>query len=177
LTPRGSIRALWLAFDSATSALPRDQDMSNTIYRSVAILLAAALAGCGGSNVKVYPVKGKVSFAGKPMVGGGSISFVPTTDQKGKTAAGRIESDGTYVLGTYTATDGSMPGEFKVVINQETVKELPPTPDGTPPSAVSEASVPVKDQIPTTYGSDQTTTLTATVEPKPNEINFDLKRE
>src|SRR5688500_4769571 len=64
--------------------------------------IAVAIVGCGpNGRVKVYPVKGRVTFEGKPMGGGGSISFVPLAEQVGKTAAGFIKPDGTYVVGTY----------------------------------------------------------------------------
>ena len=135
-------------------------------------------AGCGPSGqVKVYPVKGRVTFEGKPMVGGGGISFVPKTEQAGKSPGGIINPDGTYVLGTYTQADGSMAGDFRVVIFQETVQEPKPTPDGAPPAAAAPATVAAADRIPHLYSSDRDSPLTAKVEPKPNEINFDLKRK
>jgi hypothetical protein len=128
--------------------------------------------------VKVYPVKGKVNFEGKPMVGGGAISFVPINDQKGKTAGGVIKPDGTYELGTYREADGSMAGEFRVTIFQETAQEQVATPDGTAPAAASKPDVPQVDRIPLVYMNDRETPLKATVEAKPdNEISFDLKRQ
>jgi hypothetical protein len=141
-------------------------------------LLAAVLAsGCSSSgNIKVYPVKGRVMFAGKPMVGGGSISFVPKNEQAGKTAGGIIQPDGTYVLGTYSEADGSMAGDFRVIITQQTVKEPEATPDGAPPTAAATTTVAPADRIPIVYANDRESPLTAKVEPKPNEINFDLPR-
>jgi hypothetical protein len=136
------------------------------------------LLGCGPSGqVKVYPVKGRVMFEGKPMVGGGGISFVPKTEQAGKTPGGIINPDGTYTLGTYAQDDGSMAGDFRVVIFQETVQESTPTPDGARPTAASTATVGPADKIPAIYSSDRDSPLTAKVEPKPQEINFDLKRQ
>src|SRR5581483_3257851 len=150
-------------------------------FRSAPLCLCVSflcVAGCSQSgNVKTYPVKGLVTFEGKPMVGGGAISLIPTTEQPGKTAAGVIKPDGTYVLGTYTETDGSMTGDFKVVIFQETAKEGQAAPDGAAPAATAASSVPPADRIPLLYANDQKTPLTAKIEPKPNEINFDLKRQ
>jgi hypothetical protein len=141
-------------------------------------LIFSFACSCSQSgNVKTYPVKGLITFEGKPMVGGGAISLIPTSNQPGKTAAGIIKPDGTYVLGTYTETDGSMAGDFKVIINQETVKEEQAAPDGSRPSAAAAATVPPADRIPLTYANDRQTPLTAKIEPKPNEINFDLKRQ
>src|SRR5215207_1436287 len=104
--------------------------------------LALFVCGCGPSGqVKTYPVKGVVKFEGKPMVGGGSISLVPLADQPGKTAAGIIQPDGTFVLETYKAGDGSMAGDFRVAIFQETVKEGKAAPDGSAPAATAAISV------------------------------------
>ena len=60
------------------------------------------------------------------MKGGGSISFVPLGDQAGKTAGGEIKEDGTYELMTNKPGDGSMTGEFRVVIIQVTEREPEP---------------------------------------------------
>jgi hypothetical protein len=142
------------------------------------VALIVAASGCSPSGqVKVYPVKGRVTFEGKPMVGGGGITFVPKTNQAGKAAGGIIKPDGTYVLGTYGEADGSMAGEFRVVIYQETVKEGAAAPDGAAPTATASAAVAQADRIPLIYASDRDSPLTAKVEPKSNELNFDLKRQ
>lgn len=139
--------------------------------------LCLFLGGCGpAGQVKTYPVKGVVKFDGKPMVGGGAISLVPVTDQSGKTAGGTIQPGGTYVLGTYKENDGSMAGEFRVVIYQETVKEEKATPDGAAPTVRASADVPMADRIPMVYSSTETP-LTAKIETKANVIDFDLKRQ
>src|SRR4051794_25988137 len=143
--------------------------------------LATALflaAGCSPSGqVKVYPVKGRVMFEGKPMVGGGGISFVPKIDQAGKTAGGIIKPDGTFVLGTYAEADGSMAGDFRVLIFQETAKEPERTADGTAPAKAAAPEVAAADRIPLIYANDRESPLAAKVEPKPNDIDFDLKRQ
>jgi hypothetical protein len=139
------------------------------------IAVIAAASGCGGA-VRVYPVHGKVMFEGRPLKGGGSIAFVPLTNQPGKAAGGEIAEDGTYRLTTYTQGDGSMIGEFRVVIHQVVEREPERTPDGKrAPRNVP--AVPPADRIPAIYFDAQKSPLTAKVEPKdPNEINFDLKR-
>lgn len=142
-------------------------------------LFTILFAGCGSGSddVKVFPVKGVVKFAGKPMVGGGSIAFIPVAELKGKTAGGEIKPDGTYVLGTYTADDGSMPGEFRVVITQTVFQEPKPSADGAAPPPAAALAVPEADRIPAVYSNHQDSPLKAKVEAKPaNEINFDLPR-
>lgn len=138
------------------------------------LLAVPALIGCSGGDVKVYPVKGRVTYNGKPLVGGGAISLIPLTEQRGKTAAGLIKPDGTYVLGTYGEADGSMTGEFRVVIFQETAKEGTAAPDGSAPTATAATSVPPADRIPLVYADGQQSPLTAKVGPQANEINFEL---
>jgi hypothetical protein len=142
------------------------------------VLLTVAALGCGSSgNVKVYPVKGKVNFEGQPMKGGGSIAFVPTSGQVGAAAGGEIKEDGTYELMTYNPGDGSMPGDFRVVITQVTVKEPEESEDGSAPKSADGLTVPLEDQIPQVYGDNANSPLTAKVEERSNEINFDLKRQ
>src|SRR5262245_50583435 len=121
-----------------------------------------ALIGCGNSGV--YPVKGKVTFEGKPMAGGGSIMFLPLGKQAGKQAGGTIDPDGTYTLTTNSPGDGSLPGEFRVVVVQVTEKEAERTPDGKAPA--KGWSLPPADRIPTVYGDQDRSPLKATVEAK-----------
>lgn len=154
------------------------QSVSNMMRNALAIGFIAFLAGCSPSGqVKTYPVKGTVKFEGKPMVGGGSISLIPLTEQPGKTAAGIIQADGTYVLETYKPGDGSMAGEFRVAIFQETVKEGKAAPDGSAPSATAATTVPVADRIPPAYADFNNSPLKTTVKTEPNVIDFDLKRQ
>lgn len=139
-----------------------------------AVAAAAALAGgCGGA--KVYPVKGTVTFEGKPMKGGGSIAFMPTGNQPGRTGGGTIQEDGTYELTTDKPGDGSMTGEFRVVIHQSTDREPDATKDGERAgravSVVGEA-----ERIPPVYSDPAKSPLTVKVEAKDNVINLELKR-
>jgi hypothetical protein len=131
-------------------------------------------AGCGSQGV--YAVRGQVNFEGKPMVGGGSISLVPLNNQEGIAAGGEIGEDGKYSLTTHTPGDGSMPGEFRVLIYQVTENEPPMTQDGQKP-AKGTSSVPPQQRIPAVYATPDSP-LTMKVEAKSvNEINFDLKRQ
>jgi hypothetical protein len=143
-----------------------------------ATAVVVLLAGCSPSGqVKVYPVKGRVTYQGKPMVGGGAITFVPKSDQAGKAPGGTIKPDGTYELGTYTESDGAMAGEFRVIIFQQIAQEREAAPDGSAPTATASLSVAPADQIPKVYSSDRDSPLAAKVEPKSNEIDFELKRQ
>lgn len=142
---------------------------------SFGAVVLATLGGCG--QRPVYPVQGKVMFDGKPMIGGGSISFVPLGDDDTRTAGGEIAADGSYSVGTYKPGDGAMASAFRIVIHQVTEQEPQQTEDG---KAVARAgsSVPVEQRIPLLYGDNQKSPLKATVEARAmNELNFDLKRD
>jgi hypothetical protein len=140
-----------------------------------ALVVAAAAAGCGGNN-PVYPVQGKVMFEGKPMLGGGAISLIPLDKREGKAAGGEIAEDGTFKLTTYRPGDGSMVGEFRVVISQSVEKEPEATPDGQKAPKAA-ASVPMNARIPIVYADSANSPLKIKVEAKSmNEINLDLKR-
>ena len=89
--------------------------------RLVGVMLTAIclMVGCGGGDrVEVYPVRGLVTFEGKPMAGGGSIAFLPISYQKGKGAGATIDSNGRFVMSTYKDGDGSIAGRFRVLITQ-----------------------------------------------------------
>ncbi|OWK47096.1 hypothetical protein FRUB_00795 [Fimbriiglobus ruber] len=132
-------------------------------------------SGCGDS-IKVYPVRGKVTFEGKPLVGGGSIALVPIGTQRGKTAGGEIGPDGSFELMTHKPGDGSMTGEFRVVVIQQGDKEPSISQDGEKAKKVI-STVAKEDRIPAIYSDHYKTPLTATVEAKSvNELNIDLKR-
>jgi hypothetical protein len=139
----------------------------------VAVVLLTAV-GCGSN--KVYPVKGMVKFEGQPLKGGGSISFVPLGKKEGKTAGGEIAQDGTYTLMTHKTGDGSMTGEFRVVITQVTEREPENTGDGEKRVGKPIEVVAKADRIPDIYADHYNSPLRATVEAKENAIDFDLKR-
>ena len=153
--------------------------MSNVHFPYISATAALVFfAGCSPSGqVKVYPVKGRVTYQGKPMVGGGAITFVPKSDQAGKAPGGTIKPNGTYELGTYTETDGAMAGDFRVIIFQQIAQEREAAPDGSAPTATASLAVAPADHIPKIYSSDRDSPLSAKVEPKPNEIDFELKRQ
>jgi hypothetical protein len=133
------------------------------------------LSGVAGCGQPAYQVKGKVMFDGKPMVGGGSITFIPIGKQR--MAGGEIAPDGSYSLSSVKPGDGAMVGDYKVAITQVTNKEPEPTPDGQKPKAAS-PGLPPADRIPSIYADHVQTPLTAKVEAKSShEINFDLKRQ
>jgi hypothetical protein len=84
------------------------------ISRCVALAILTAMlatAGCGKARGTVA-VTGKAVLKDGRALPGGRVILTG-----GKTSAsGQIKPDGTFVLGTFTTTDGSKPGSYTVVI-------------------------------------------------------------
>lgn len=130
--------------------------------RAVGLGLFAAAAGCSDAHAKTAPVRGKIIYKGEP-VPNGTVNFIP--EAGGPSATGEIQKDGTFTLTTYSRGDGAVLGKHKVVIvaMQDGADILPEARTPTPPPIV-----PVK------YTSPATSTLSATVEDKDNQVEFDL---
>ena len=137
--------------------------------RLIAVVIAAAClaAGCNRGGEGLAVVKGKVNYNGKP-VPNGTINFLPDDGNK-PSATGEIQADGSYALTTFQsnhASEGAVIGKHKVVIvaMQDMASRLPEERIPLPPPIV-----PIK------YTSPATSDLTATVEDKENQIDFDLQ--
>jgi hypothetical protein len=122
-----------------------------------AALSAAVCWGCGpagsGSAANLIPVKGKVTYKGKPLTKG-TIKFVP--DGYGREARGSIQSDGTFVLTTTKDGDGAVAGEHHV--------------------SLSNLDKPLaNDRAFKKYTSPNTSRLTAAVDSEHTEFSFDLQ--
>ncbi len=75
-----------------------------------------ALAGCGKNLVPTYPVCGVVRFSDGSPVNTGTIEL-ECRDQ-GTTSSGRIQKDGTFVLGTHSSEDGAPAGSHQAIVLQ-----------------------------------------------------------
>jgi len=84
------------------------------------VLTAALMSVCGGCGATIgqmsplLPVKGKVTYKGQP-VAKGTIRFQP--DGYGRPATGRLQSDGSFVLGTNKEGDGVVAGAHRVSVS------------------------------------------------------------
>jgi hypothetical protein len=137
------------------------------------MLALGSLVGCGEA---LYPVKGKITFEGKPIEGGGSISFIPLGTQKA--AAGDLSEDSSFQLMTNKPGDGAMVGDYRVVVYQIVETEGERVGDGEKRKAKAGKIVPMDQRIPAIYSDDYNSPVTAKVEAKnPNEITIDLKRK
>jgi hypothetical protein len=143
------------------------------------VCLAGLLAaGCGGP--KIAPVRGRVTVNGQP-VPDGKIRFIP---EHGRPAIGSIAADGTYTLTTNKPGDGALVGTHRVSIM---ATKVGPGSFGEPKSREEELELLKKRHptkwlvagkvewlVPEKYSRPETSGLTATVEDKKNEINFDI---
>lgn len=133
------------------------------ILRLTAFAAVVVLLGCGGGGkYKLAPVKGSVTYKGKP-VPNGTVSFIP--EGGGPTATGELQKDGTFVLKT-EKSNGAVLGSHTVVIAamQDMGETLPEARNPLPPPIVPEK-----------YTNPATTDLKAKVEDKDNVFTFDLK--
>ena len=88
------------------------RSIATYVFYLVSVSALIAVVGCGNGLVGL---KGKVTYSddGSPLTAG-CVCF-----DDGKTLArGRINSDGTYTVGTLSQDDGLAPGTYKVYITQ-----------------------------------------------------------
>lgn len=109
-------------------------------------LVALSAVGCGSGT---SGVSGKVTMNGQPVTGG-SLTFSPISTggtDAGKPAAGNVQSDGSYVLGTDSEKDGAAAGRYKVLYSAPAAKY----PDGVEPQPGMQPTYsPFQNMIPKT---------------------------
>jgi hypothetical protein len=135
--------------------------MSKSAHRLILLVLASVLlvpvGGCGiagsAAQPSLIPVKGKVTYKGKPVTRG-LVRFEP--DGYGRKASGQLQADGTFVLTTNKEGDGADAGHHQVSIT------------GT-------GDRPGKELVPKQYTQRNSSQLTADVDADHAEFNFDLK--
>ncbi len=127
---------------------------------SRSFVLAASLllpcAGCGLSggsqSVETVPVKGTVTYKGKPL-SKGVVTFEPRAS--GRTATGEISPDGTFELTTLKQGDGAAQGKHRVSVS------------GTGPTAKAEL-------VPKKYAEANTSKLEVEVTRDKTDYAIDL---
>ena len=108
------------------------------------------LSGCGNGQVSV---KGTVQFPdGKPLPRGDVQFLTPTF-----VGSGRIQPDGTYVIGSLKEADGLPKGTYKITVRAYEDQ-------GDTASMSPEDVKPVKPLIDLKYSSPETSGLTCDVQ-------------
>ncbi len=110
-------------------------------------------SGAGGVVTPLVPVKGKVTYKGRPL-SSGIVRFQP--EGYGRPATGRLQSDGSYALGTAKEGDGVVAGAHVVTIG-------------------GFAKPLASDRTLQKYGSRISSHLTAEVDADHTQFDFDLK--
>jgi hypothetical protein len=87
-------------------------------------LVFTLCCGCGSSDgpyvATTVPVKGKVSYKGKPLTQG-EIVFEPKS--AGREAHGNIQPDGTFELTSFKSGDGAIAGTHRVAVSGTSKKD------------------------------------------------------
>ena len=127
------------------------------------LVLASMLIGCQKED-RYGPrgrVTGKVTYQGQP-VSEGAISFF--NSETSVTTSGTLEPDGSYTL-LFAGSQDVPVGKYIVTVHPPSVSHEP-----------GEAPPPQKEypNIPFKYRGRQSTDLSAQVEAKDQEFNFDL---
>jgi hypothetical protein len=102
------------------------------------ILLNFTSNGCGGAEqVPTASVTGKVTLKGEPVTGG-TLTFAPIASgakPPGKPAAGAVQSNGLFTLGTYAEKDGAVVGKHRITYS-------PPIPE----APMNDTEAPMNDK-------------------------------
>jgi hypothetical protein len=127
-------------------------------------LLAIGVAGCDRSSLgRIVPVKGKVTFDGRPVTSG-SLVFKPDAAKGNSNTlepAGTIGPDGRYSLFT-KEREGAPLGWYQVAVVAQEINEKDPY-------------APPKSLIPTRYNEASTSGLEIEVTVSPVPGAYELK--
>jgi hypothetical protein len=136
---------------------------SHWVRLSLVVAVGMLVApGCGSDGLEMFPVRGEVSYQGKPLTRG-IVTYVPTTAGAGRTANGPIQPDGTFEMTTQKRGDGVTPGTYNIVIYSD---EEDPNQPRTREEIESQgaAAVAPKLLVPEKYLSSETSGLSDTVD-------------
>lgn len=110
----------------------------------------------------MYPTAGKVVFSDGQPVRTGTVEFESV--KFGTTATGTIRDDGSFVLGTYSSSDGAAAGKHRVIVMQLIIAD-----------GVTKHGHDHGRPVPPNYGRYETSGLTAEVLPQQNQLVLTLK--
>jgi hypothetical protein len=138
----------------------------STVCRTLAVSACLlALAGCS-SKPETFPVRGRVLVNGKPLAGAEGNVVFHNLDDKLPMARGALQPDGSFELTTFRPGDGAVAGKCQVTVHTFV------------PGVGTEGEPgyrPPRPVLPLLYTRLDQTPVTATVEPKENRLDLDLK--
>ncbi len=150
--------------ESKVFCLFHDQGMVACCF--FCFVMCSLLAGCGFSSEGVVPIRGVVTYQGKP-VPEGRIEFYPV--EGGRPSSSEIQSDGSFSLTCYKEGDGAVMGKHCVTVTAFTTDEK--TTDD-----FFGSGKPVKRVwlVPEKYSRRESTTLQAEVKVDPEKLDINL---
>ncbi len=143
------------------------------IFTLAVVGLATAAAGCGSRSI--VPVKGVVTFDGKPLAKA-SVVF-SSQERGGRDASGFTDTDGVFELTTFRPKDGALPGLYKVTVHYSEAVAVPVGPQS--PADAQRAAVTVKPSsvvIAPIYSQPDRTVLSQKVPPD-GAVRIELKSQ
>jgi hypothetical protein len=84
-------------------------------------LICMVICGCGPSRPTTYPTRGTVRFEDGAPVQTGIVEL--TSKKYAETATGKIQPDGSFVLGTFSESDGACEGTHSAIVLQFIVND------------------------------------------------------
>lgn len=109
----------WKQFFPGTILRPHCQKFCRRPGLMVAVVWIATCwlpqVGCQPQS-QVYPVTGKVVYKDGEAIMGGQVEFESQEHEQRLNARGKINSDGSFHLGTYTLDDGALLGAHKAIV-------------------------------------------------------------
>ena len=136
---------------------------------TILLLLAAAILGCGGGS-KTSSVTGRVTYKGKP-VPKANVSFTPVEGAT-RAATGLTDDNGNFTLGTFSTSDGALPGKYRIAISAYGPDRAPKPGEG---SGMPGEKVPGDPIIPPKFFAPDSSGLTHEVKRGSNHVDLDLK--
>ena len=130
-------------------------------WRCGVVATCLLAVGCG-RRITLVPAEGRVTLDGKPLEFG-AIMVQPTA---GPAAQGKINSDGTFRLGTFKPDDGAIPGPAKVRVICRTDVTQPGGERAYGPSL-----------IPDRYGRFDTSGITVEIKAGTDPLDIALSRK
>lgn len=88
----------------------------------IGVVTAVAIVGCSSAPVPV-PVKGKVTFDGKPLANA-AVMLIPQTPGA-REATAFSDTEGVFELSTDRPKDGVLPGSYKVTVQYSEPVQVP----------------------------------------------------
>jgi len=142
---------------------------ANTTLRrflpTAAYLVAVLVfSGCGPDRPKTVPVRGTVTFSGKPPPAPGVLYFLSDDPAEGfsrRPASADFDAQGRFTVKSWEAGDGLVPGRYKVIVE---CWEVAPMMGQGPP----------KTYVPEKYLSDTTTDLEVDITPSDSSKKLEL---